>query len=73
MRIALSQHDRALGRDLRSIRRRVISARTHEEFDSRTFNNDIAILELDESVDFTNEMSPACLPQDCNCFFFINN
>lgn len=34
----------------------------HEEFNIRTFQNDIAILELEHSVDFNEGISPICLP-----------
>jgi hypothetical protein len=34
----------------------------HEKFDIFTFNNDIAILELETPIFYSNKASPACLP-----------
>merc|ERR1711963_1112151 len=36
----------------------------HPNYDSRTTDNDYAILRLSQAVTFTNEVSPACLPAD---------
>jgi len=35
----------------------------HPDYDSSTIDNDYAILRLAKPVTFTNEVSPACLPQ----------
>lgn len=44
--------------DIRRIRR----AQQHENFDIISFNNDIAILEMDKPVNFGPNVQPACLP-----------
>merc|ERR1719412_3348416 len=36
----------------------------HPDYDSRTTDNDYAILRLSQAVPFTNEVAPACLPAD---------
>merc|ERR1719210_3092785 len=36
----------------------------HPDYDSRTTDNDYAILRLSQAVTFTNEVAPACLPAD---------
>lgn len=42
--------------------RRVRKIRSHENFDIFTFNNDIAVVELDKPVKFGPTIQPACLP-----------
>lgn len=44
--------------DIRRIRR----SQQHENFDIISFNNDIAILEMDKPVSFGPNVQPACLP-----------
>lgn len=55
-RIAPSRLSTIVVRGLRSIRE-------HERFDKYSYNNDIAILEMDSPVDFTTTVQPACLPR----------
>lgn len=65
MKIVLADHDRnAPGRDNVIVERRVRKARMHADFEARTYNNDIAILELDHPVEFDAKIQPACLPLD---------
>ena len=40
----------------------VASAKIHEEYDDVTYHNDIAIITLKQSTDFTNDVWPICLP-----------
>ncbi|XP_066591877.1 soluble guanylate cyclase 89Da-like [Prorops nasuta] len=47
-----------------SIVRRVKSVVTHENFHSYTFNNDIAIIEMDRPVPVDGIVRTACLPED---------
>ena len=47
---------------LRSIRKII----THPNFVRKTFNNDIAIIELNSSVLFSGPIGPACLPESGN-------
>ena len=35
----------------------------HENYDAATYENDIAILKLSQNVQFTNNIRPACLPE----------
>ena len=37
--------------------------KSHEDYDSKTFENDIAILKLDRTVKFTDSIQPAILPK----------
>ncbi|XP_066246548.1 trypsin-1-like [Euwallacea similis] len=61
--IILGDHDRNSPNRFNNIEvRRIRSLRKHEHFDMSTYNNDIAILELDIPVDFNEKMSPVCLP-----------
>lgn len=43
--------------------RRVARVFEHEYFDARTFDFDIAVLELSKPVEFGPKLQPACLPQ----------
>ncbi|XP_076382072.1 transmembrane protease serine 9-like [Megalopta genalis] len=47
-----------------AIVRRVKSVSIHENFHSYTFNNDIAIIEMDRPVDVNGIVRTACLPED---------
>lgn len=38
----------------------------HENYDGKTFENDIAILKLNQNVRFTKSVQPACLPPPGN-------
>ena len=63
IRVYLGGH--VIAKDYTEIRRikRIIE---HEDFDILTFNNDIALLELDKPVKFGPTIQPACLPDGCN-------
>lgn len=63
LQVVMGDHDRdSKDRDAEIVVRGLRDYRMHESFDSYTFNNDIAILELDEPVDFDSFVQPACLP-----------
>ncbi|XP_046144258.1 transmembrane protease serine 9-like [Osmia bicornis bicornis] len=47
-----------------AIIRRIKSVAIHEDFHTYTFNNDIAIVELDRPVDLSGIVRTACLPED---------
>ncbi|XP_054044396.1 coagulation factor X-like [Rissa tridactyla] len=36
----------------------------HAEFDAETYNNDIALLKLEEPITFSEDVVPACLPEE---------
>lgn len=62
--VVLSDHDRNDPNRLQHATvRRIKRARSHEFFDSYTFNNDIAVLEMEDPVEFDGRMLvAACLP-----------
>lgn len=35
----------------------------HDQFDKYSYNNDIAILELDSPIEFDENIQPICLPE----------
>ncbi|NWS59481.1 FA10 factor, partial [Chunga burmeisteri] len=43
---------------------RVEKVIAHAEFDAETFNNDIALLKLEEPITFSEDVVPACLPEE---------
>lgn len=49
--------------------RRVKRIVDHEDFDIFTFNNDIALLELDKPLRYGPTIQPACLPDGSKHFF----
>ncbi|ERL86503.1 proclotting enzyme-like [Dendroctonus ponderosae] len=63
--VTLGDHDRDSRDRFNHIEVRGIrSVRKHEHFDLATYNNDIAILELDLPVSFNEKMNPVCLPSN---------
>lgn len=62
IQIVLGDHNRAIREDT-VVRRRIKSAFAHENFDPYSYNNDIAIIELDIPVQFDSIVRPACLPE----------
>lgn len=59
LRVYLGGHN--ITKDYTQIRR-VQKVHQHEYFDIVTFDNDIAILELDQPIKFGPKIQPACLP-----------
>lgn len=51
--------------------RRVRKIMQHEYFDIFTFNNDIAIIEMDKPVKYGPTIQPACLPDPCKLPFIV--
>jgi len=51
-----------------AIVRRIKSATIHENFHSNTFNNDIAIIEMNEPISLNGIVRTACLPEDSKLF-----
>lgn len=61
--VSLADHDReSADRTSEVVVRGIRKIMKHEGFDSRTFNNDIAVLEMDNPVQFGAHIQPACLP-----------
>lgn len=56
-----------LTRDYTDIRR-LKTVTAHEYFDIFTFNNDIALLEVDRPLRFGPTIQPACLPDGSKSF-----
>lgn len=54
-----------------AIVRRIKSATIHENFDAHSFNNDIAIIEMDQPVSINNFVQAACLPEDSKLFLIL--
>ena len=50
--------------DKNAIIRRIKSVVIHEKFHSYTYNNDIAIIEMDRPVNVNGIVRTACLPED---------
>jgi len=58
--VLLGEHDLTLNDGEKKYR--VCSVKNHPNYDSYTVNYDYAVLTLCESVEFTEDISPACLP-----------
>lgn len=66
IRLVLADSERSsTGRD--AIVRRIKSAKIHEDFHTYNFNNDIAIIEMDQPVTVDDVVRTACLPEDRKC------
>lgn len=65
--VVLADHDRnSASRFGNIIVRRVNNVKIHENFDYASYNNDIAIIEMNEKVHFTSVIQPACILQSGN-------
>lgn len=61
--VVLGDHDRdSEDRSSQITVRSLSDYRKHEDFNSYTYNNDIALLELDRPVQFSHYIQPVCLP-----------
>lgn len=54
-----------------AIVRHIKSATIHENFDAHSFDNDIAIIEMDQPVSINNFVRAACLPEDGKLFLIL--
>lgn len=61
--VILGEYDRSNPMETATEIRGVVSAIGYEKFDEPSFDNDVAILKLDSSIDFTPNIRPACLPK----------
>ena len=59
--VRLLEHDRKMSNFLK-IDRKVTEIITHPKYNARTYDNDIAIVRLDEPVEMTELMHPVCMP-----------
>lgn len=54
-----------------AIVRHIKSATIHENFNAYSFNNDIAIIEMDQPVPVNDVVRTACLPEDSKLFLIL--
>lgn len=54
--------------DVKVFSRKIFAVIRHSKYDSRTYNNDIALLKFDEEIPFDNVMRPVCLPEKGKSF-----
>jgi hypothetical protein len=64
IRAVLGEHDRESKTDTVTVERKLVSAKVYPNFTVLTFNNDIAVLELESPVELGSTIRPACLPFD---------
>ncbi|KAJ9593924.1 hypothetical protein L9F63_014638 [Diploptera punctata] len=60
--VVLGEYDRTNPTETNTEVRNLVSGIQHDNFELTTFDNDIGLLELDSSVDFTPNIRAACLP-----------
>jgi hypothetical protein len=60
----LGEHDRVSKTDTVTVERKLVNATVYTNFSIFTFNNDIAVLELESPVELGTTVRPACLPAD---------
>lgn len=60
--VRLGDHNIKVPNEVRHVERRVKRVVRHRGFDSRTLYNDVAILTLNDPVEFTEQIRPICLP-----------
>lgn len=64
IRVILGDHDQFITSETQAIMRAVSAIIRHRNFDSNTYNHDIALLKLRKPVTFTKTIKPVCLPTD---------
>ncbi|XP_019868245.2 trypsin-1 isoform X2 [Aethina tumida] len=62
IRIILGDHDQSTTTDVPAKMRAVAAIIRHRNFDSDSYNHDIALLKLRKPVEFTKNIKPVCLP-----------
>ncbi|XP_062707054.1 transmembrane protease serine 9 [Aedes albopictus] len=60
--VKLGDHNIRITTEVQHIERRVKRLVRHRGFDSRTLYNDVAVLTMDQPVQFTKSVRPICLP-----------
>nr|XP_045595738.1 proclotting enzyme-like isoform X1 [Procambarus clarkii] len=60
--VRVGEHDFSREGESRHVNHRVAGLRLHPEFDSQTFNNDIALMYLERPVLYSGFVRPICLP-----------
>jgi len=64
IRAVLGEHDRENKTETVTVERKLARAKVYGNFSILTFNNDIAVLELESPVELGSAIRPACLPSD---------
>lgn len=65
LRVALGKHFRSDSKDDAHVQiRQVAEIHVNFDYDPNTYDNDIALLQLDEAVELTPRVRPVCLPTD---------
>jgi hypothetical protein len=64
IRAVLGEHDRDSKTEAMAVERKLTSVKVYANFSILTFNNDIAVLELESPVELGNTIRPTCLPSD---------
>lgn len=64
IRVILGDHDQFITSETQAIMRAVSAIIRHRNFDSNTYNHDIALLKLRKPVTFSKTIKPVCLPTD---------
>lgn len=59
--VRLLEHDRKMSH-LQKIDRKVAEVTTHPKYNARNYDNDIAVIKLDEPVEFNEVLHPVCMP-----------
>ncbi|XP_060525227.1 trypsin-1-like [Cylas formicarius] len=62
IRVILGDHDQSTTDDVPAKMRAVAAVIRHRNFDSDTYNHDIALLKLRKPVEFSKNIRPVCLP-----------
>jgi hypothetical protein len=60
----LGEHDRESKTDTVTVEKKLVGAKVYANFSILTFNNDIAVLELESPAELGTIIRPACLPSD---------
>lgn len=70
VRVILADHDRnSIDNNENIVERTVMGVRQHQKFEASNYNNDIAVIELNEPVDFGDKIKPVCLPTTSKYYF----
>jgi hypothetical protein len=64
IRAVLGEHDMVNKTETVTVERKLVKAEMYANFSILTFNNDIAVLELESAVELGTAVRPACLPAD---------
>ena len=66
--VRLGDYDIKTPHEVRHVEKRVKRVVRHRGFDMRTLYNDVAILTLNEPVEFSETIRPVCLPSGSNLY-----